>query len=231
MTSTTMNGVIVSTDPSGRRVATLRADDDIRFAKVFEAINAVVGTDYTGWMKATWPTPVKNEDSFYLWFPKLAEERDGELIPAANDCINTISDDWNEVIFEDLLLRHPESLRNETAYILIFAKETGGGDYVFRGVYLPDNEKSRPNYHVSRRVATEVQIIVSPDLHSSARYALISSEEMVRISRLIIGMFGKFRLCVRSTSASLSMHNFILKPASSKPICKPPAPEKRSIAL
>jgi len=173
-----MNGVIVSTDPSGRRVATLRADDDIRFAKVFEAINAVVGTDYTGWMKATWPTPVKNEDSFYLWFPKLAEERDGELIPAANDCINTISDDWNEVIFEDLLLRHPESLRNETAYILIFAKETGGGDYVFRGVYLPDNEKSRPNYHVSRRVATEVQIIVSPDLHSSMPEIILPDEDI-----------------------------------------------------
>lgn len=75
----------------------LDATSQFGYEKMFEAINAAVGTNYTGWMKACWPNP-DPDIPFRLWFIKLAKTKNGVLIPAANNCLNTISDDWNEVI-------------------------------------------------------------------------------------------------------------------------------------
>lgn len=149
----------VSADPN--REITLDAADNISFKAIYEALNATVGTDYTGWMKATWPS-VYTSLPFRIWFPKLAETKNGEKVSAAFDCVNTISDDWNEVIFDDLKNGYVEGGDQYAGVTLIFAKEPKGGPYIFRGAYIDDDEKSRPNHYVSKRIGTRVRLVGQP---------------------------------------------------------------------
>ena len=140
-----------------KKYGILDASEKIKFHTIYDAINDVIGTDYTGWMKATWPNTDGN-GKFRLWFPKLADTRNGELFSAAFDCVNTISDDWNEVIFDDLKNTQADMTKKFWGYDLIFAKDPGG-EYVFRGVFIRDKEKSAPNHDVSKRIATRVRLI------------------------------------------------------------------------
>ena len=113
-------------------------------------------------MKAGW-TDGKSDYPFSIWFPKLAETKDGKLVSAAFDCVNTISEDWNEVIFDDLKDTPPEIDNNwRTCPILIFAKDSNGGPYIFRGVYLHDAEKSKYKHHIVTRIGTRVKLIGQP---------------------------------------------------------------------
>lgn len=146
---------------SKERLEVLDASLNIEFGSIYEAINACVGTDYTGWMKACYPS-VSGNDNFRMWFPKLAKVKNGDPVPTANDCVNTISDDWNQLVFEDLKLTSDE----EPDYIykgydLIFAKEPDGG-YVFRGVFVYDEANSDSNRYVAKRIATKVRMIGNP---------------------------------------------------------------------
>ena len=146
----------------GTREVILDAAENISYEKIYEALNATVGTSYTGWMKATWPS-VYTSLPFRIWFPKLAETKNGQLVSAAFDCVNTISDDWNEVIFDDLKdTPEPDESEPYTGVTLIFAKEPKGGPYIFRGVYVDDKEKSGPKHHVSTRVGTRIKLIGQP---------------------------------------------------------------------
>lgn len=131
------------------------------YEKIYEAINATVGTNYTGWMKACWPS--NNPDiPFRLWFIQLAKTQNGKLVPAANNCLNTISDDWNEVVYDDLKNSDSAGEYNPyPGYSLIYAKEHNGS-YVFCGAFIADMEKSHPNHHVSKRVGTRVKLIGKP---------------------------------------------------------------------
>ena len=124
-------------------------------------LTLTAGTDYTGWMKACWPSNNPSQP-FRIWFTKLAETKNGELVPAANGCLNTISDDWNEFIFDDLKNGYVEGGERYMGYSLIFAKEPKGGTYLFRGVYREDTELSSPNHYVSKRVGTRVKLIGRP---------------------------------------------------------------------
>ena len=81
-----------------KKIEILDAMEKYEFPTIFRAINDCIGTEYSGWMTACWPN-VKGNGNFRMWFPKLAKNRGGELIPATFDCINTISDDWNAFIF------------------------------------------------------------------------------------------------------------------------------------
>jgi len=139
----------------------LDAGQKIGFPTIFGAINDIIGTDYTGWMKACWPNNYGN-GKFRLWFPQLAKSKDGKLISATFDCVNTISDDWNELVFDDLKNTQADMTKKYWGYDLIFAKDAGGKDYIFRGVYVRDGEKSRPNHDVSKRIATKVRFIGEP---------------------------------------------------------------------
>ena len=140
----------------------LDASDSVSYEKIYEALNATVGTSYTGWMKASWPS-VYTSLPFRIWFPKLAETKNGRLVSAAYDCVNTISDDWNEVIFDDLK-DTPENNEREpyTGVTLIFAKEPQGGPYIFRGAYVENTEKTGPKHYVSTRVGTKIKLIGQP---------------------------------------------------------------------
>lgn len=48
----------------------LDANQPIEFNTIKDAINAVIGTNYAGWMKACWPNVMGN-GSFRLWFLSL----------------------------------------------------------------------------------------------------------------------------------------------------------------
>ncbi len=143
------------------REVILDANRYIGYKTIYEAINAVTGTEYTVWRKACWPNAI-TDHAFRIWFPKLKEKKGGQEIPASFDCLNTISDDWNEVVFDDLRRRQTEDTQHYYGYDLIFAKEPGGGAYIFRGVFVRDTEKSYPNHGVSKRIGTKVRVIGKP---------------------------------------------------------------------
>ena len=148
---------------NSKQFEVLDASKHIEFKSIFEAINACIGTHYTGWMKACYPS-VNGDLKFRMWFPKLAKIKNGEKVSAAFDCINTISDDWNQLVFEDLkkspdYVEKPENIYK--GYDLIFAKDTDGG-YLFRGVYVYDEVNSKGNRSVSKRIATKVRLLGNP---------------------------------------------------------------------
>ncbi len=153
----------VVANTNSKLIEVLDASKHIEFKSIFEAINACIGTHYTGWMKACYPS-VNGNSKFRMWFPKLAKTKDGEKVSAAFDCVNTISDDWNQLVFEDLkkspdYVEEPENIYK--GYDLIFAKDTDGG-YLFRGVYVYDEDNSRGNKSVSKRIATKVRLLGNP---------------------------------------------------------------------
>ncbi len=135
----------------------LDAGNNISFHSIYEAINDCMGTDYTGWMKACWPN-VKGNGNFRIWFPKLARIKNGQNVAESFDCVNLISDDWNEFVFDDLKNQQVDMENKYRGYDLIFAKDVDG-DYVFRGLYIRDEGKSAPNHDVSKRIATKVKLI------------------------------------------------------------------------
>lgn len=140
----------------------LDANDMIGYDKIYEAINATVGTDYSAWMTACWPS-ANTKQPFRLWFIKLAKRKNGVLVPAANKCLNTISDDCNEVVYDNLKENEPSGeYKSYNGYSLIFTKDPKGGPYIFRGVFIADMEKSYTNHHVSKRVGTIVKLIGKP---------------------------------------------------------------------
>ncbi len=138
----------------------LDANQNISFHSIYEAINDCMGTEYTGWMKACWPN-VNGNGKFRMWFPKLARIKNGQNVAESFDCINTISEDWNELVFDDLKERHSDMTDKYVGYDLIFAKDVDG-EYVFRGLYVWDETKSAPNHDVSKRIASKVKLIGDP---------------------------------------------------------------------
>ena len=150
----------VSNEAEAREII-LDASDRMGYRYIYEAINAVVGTHYTAWMRACWPSTYP-QYPFRMWFPKLKEIRDGIEVPAAYDCLNTLSEDWNEFVFDDLKTGISEDGEHYSGYDLIFAKDPYGGDYIFRGVYISDQEKSKFKHYVSKRIGTRVKLTGQP---------------------------------------------------------------------
>ena len=144
-----------------RKYMKLQHRDMFEYRYIYEAINAVIGTHYTAWMRACWPS-TNPQYPFRMWFPKLKEMRNGVDVPAAFDCLNTLSEDWNEFIFDDLKTGGLEDGEYYSGYDLIFAKEPYGGDYIFRGVYVGNQEKSMYKHYVSKRIGTKVRLTGQP---------------------------------------------------------------------
>lgn len=139
----------------------LDANQPIEFNTIKDAINAVIGTNYAGWMKACWPNVMGN-GSFRLWFPKLAHYEDGKPHAAAFGCVNVLSPDWNRLVFDDLKGSENSNTEHYDGYDLIFAKDSQKAGYVFRGVFIRNNVLSRQNHSVSDRIATKVRLIGTP---------------------------------------------------------------------
>ena len=144
------------------RSTILDANERHSFHTIVEAINYCTGTNYAGWMKACWPS-VFPDSGLRMWFPKLSRKVNADYISEAFECVNYISDDWMEFVFDDY-----RSNVDDTSdpiiyrgYDLIFAKEIDG-DYLFRGVFVRDDTKSSHRHHVSKRIATRVKLIGTP---------------------------------------------------------------------
>jgi len=139
----------------------LDANEKIEYSNVFGLLNDCFGTNYKGWMKACW----KPNDNFYVWTPHLAEEKEGKLIAATSGCLNTLSNDWNTLIFDDLKIdkykgTNPFYAENRWDFpCLIFAKNPKGGGYIFRGVYLFDKDESSYLHDVFKRIGTRIKTI------------------------------------------------------------------------
>ena len=145
-----------------QREIVLDAAEKIGYKSIYEALNAALGTQYTGWMRGTWPQKYSSMP-FRIWLPKLAATKNGKLVSAANKCVNTISDDWNEIVYDDLKNTQTEfEIDPYPGCTLVFAKEPKNGPYIFRGAFRPDEEKSWANHFVSKRVATRVKLIGQP---------------------------------------------------------------------
>ena len=138
----------------------LDAGDKPAFKSIYEAINECMGTELKGWMKACWPNVMGN-GKFRLWFIKLAPIVNGKPKPAANHCLNTLENDGEYVVFDDLKNSATEDTEKYTGLDMIFAKAPNE-DYVFMGVYRYDKERSFLNHSVSRRLSKKVKLIGSP---------------------------------------------------------------------
>ena len=137
------------------------AENNIQYKNVHQAINETVGSDYIAWMKACWPS-VSPDLPFRIWFLRLAGTKNGVRVPFKG-CLNTISDDWNEVVFDDLRDAPNNDLHDLYPGItLIFAKEPRNGPYIFRGAFINDEEKTIPMHHVAKRIGTKIKLIGKP---------------------------------------------------------------------
>ena len=160
----------------------LSVSENISFKKKIEAINWCTGKGYDNsmaWQPACWPSNHPKSSDFRIWFPRLSPKKNGVYVAAANDCVNYLSDDWNYFYFDDLLERD-NSEDTSDWYLgpdLIFARDVDG-DYVFRGVYKTDIDKSRPNHYVSKRIATKIKLIGKP----VQRFELLDSVEVDTIN-------------------------------------------------
>lgn len=145
----------------GTREVILDAADKIGYKSIVDALNATLGTEHKNWYRGTWPVKYSSMP-FRIWFPQLARIKDGKYVAASNDYVNRISDDWNEIVFDDL--KETETELKDDPYpgcTLVFAKEYKGF-YIFRGAFIGDKEKTRLNHWVSKRIATRVKLIGKP---------------------------------------------------------------------
>ncbi len=164
----------------------LDVNNHISFKRKIEAINWCTAKDYDNsmaWQPACWPSNRPKSSDFRIWFPRLSSFKNGKYVAEANNCVNYLSDDWEYFYFDDLLERHKSGDPSDW-YLgpdLIFAKDVDG-DYVFRGVYKTDIDKSRPNHFVSKRIATRVKLIGKP----VQRFELLNSIEVDSIDDINI---------------------------------------------
>ena len=150
-----------STEIVNNREIIIDASKNIRYEKIYKAINETVGSNYTAWMTACWPS-VYPKLPFRIWFLRLAGTKNGVLVPFKGG-LNTISEDWNEVVFDDL--RDAPNNDQHDLYpgiTLIFAKEPRNGPYIFRGAFINDKDKTTPMHHVAKRIGTKIKLIGKP---------------------------------------------------------------------
>lgn len=142
----------------------LNVSENISFKKKIDAINWCTEKDYNSnvsWQPACWPSNNPKSSSFRIWFPRLSDKRNGEYIPTSSGFINYLSEDWRFFIFDDTNGYNPDPDDRYLGLSIIFAKDYYG-DYVYRGVYKLDLEKSGTNHFVHERIATWVKLIGKP---------------------------------------------------------------------
>ena len=144
-----------------KRSVILDIKENKKFHTIYEAINYCAGTNYTGWMKACWPTYLP-QDGFRIWFVKLAVKKNDEYVPGVNGCINKLIEDGKTFVFDDIRTnRDGDGEEKYLGYDLLFTRENGE-DYKFSGVFIRDRQETRPYHTVSRRVATRVELLGLP---------------------------------------------------------------------
>ena len=154
----------------------LDVNENISFKKKIEAINWCTEKNYnsSSWQQACWPSNQPKSTNFRIWFPKLSDKRNGEYVQTKEGFINYLSDDWYYFYYIDINGKNKNPNPNDRylGVSIVFAKDFGG-DYIFRGVYKLDIERSRPNHFVHNRIATKIKLIGKP----VQRFELLDSVE------------------------------------------------------
>ena len=146
----------VSTD----KKVVLDSANPIEFRTMREALSYSLSKGFDGWQQSCWPTRNGN-GKFRIWFPQLANMNQEKKVAASNNCVNVLSDDWNTLTYDDLRKTN-EEFQFKGIINLIFAREPHKGPYIFRGVFLLDEENSSPNHYIYRRIGTKVRMIGKP---------------------------------------------------------------------
>lgn len=142
----------------------LDVSENISFEKVIDAINWCTEMNYKGktWYQACWPNNHPTSTNYRIWFPKLCDKKNGKYIPTSNGFINYLSEDWEYFTFDDVSgKQNPNPHDRYSKVNILFAKDFDG-DYVFRGAYIIDLEKSGPSHFVHKRIATRIKLIGKP---------------------------------------------------------------------
>ncbi len=144
----------------------LDVNENISFKKKIEAINWCTEKNYksnASWQQACWPSNRPKSTNFRIWFPKLSEKKNGEYVPTTDGFVNYLSEDWEFFIFDDINGKNENQDPDDrySGMSIVFAKDFGG-DYIFRGAYEMDMEKSGPNHFVHKRIATRIKLIGKP---------------------------------------------------------------------
>lgn len=106
----------------------------------------------------------------FLSLPK----KNGNYLPTSDGFVNYLSDDWDFFYFDNLNSEN-RTYNPKEGYLginILFAKDFSG-DYIFRGVYRIDFEKSGPNHLVHKRIATRIKLIGNP----VQRYEMLDTVE------------------------------------------------------
>lgn len=138
------------------KIDELDAKDKIQFYRVNDVLNTCFGTNYSAWMKASWPI----NENCRCWFPKLVKTLKDE--PVAHGCVNVIFEDWNTLVFDDKKTDAEDFKEIHRGLRVIFAREPDNGPILFRGVYVQDEDQSEYKHYVFKRIATKIRIIGSP---------------------------------------------------------------------
>ncbi len=143
----------------------LDVNENLSFKNKIDAINWCTEKDYsaTSWQQACWPSNHPKSTDFRIWFPKLSDKRHGEYVATKDGFINYLSEDGEYFIYDDIngINNNPNPNDHYLGVSVIFAKDVDG-DYIFRGVYKLDIEKSGPNHFVHNRIATKIKLVGKP---------------------------------------------------------------------
>ena len=144
----------------------LDVNENISFKNKIDAINWCTEKNYKStckWQQACWPSNRPGSTDFRIWFPKLSDKRYGEYVPTKDGFINYLSEDGELFYYDDINGKNnnPNPKDRYLGVNVIFAKDVDG-DYIFRGVYKLDIDKSGPNHFVHKRIATKVKLIGKP---------------------------------------------------------------------
>lgn len=144
----------------------LDVNENISFKNKVDAINWCTEKNYkttSPWQQACWPSNRSRKNDFRIWFPVLSDKKHNEYVPTNNDFINYLSDEWDYFYSDDIngKSKNPDPNDRYLGLSIIFAKDVDG-DYVFRGVYKIDIDKSSPNHFIHNRIATRIKLIGKP---------------------------------------------------------------------
>ena len=134
--------------------------DDISFSTINEASNLIFATNYNGQQKAWFRIKTILYKEIMAWFPKLAIEKENNMIAVSNGWNNTINDtrdiivEYNEI---NPNLNKEFDKRQRVTFMKMWDPIANRMSYKFLGVFLPVEKINEKVIH--KRISTEFPII------------------------------------------------------------------------
>lgn len=138
----------------------INLEDDIEFGTINDASNIIFGTEYNGQQQSYFPIPTIRHKKVMAWFPKLAVEKDGQLVAVSSGWNNTLNDE------KDTIVEYNENGKNakiemdmleRVTFMKIKNSITGHYNYKFLGIFIPKQKIDGKTTY--KRIDTEFKII------------------------------------------------------------------------